>query len=83
LFSSQLWRQAQAFIDSGATVASSVNLTTANVGNVTVGSGGKYQVPRSVPRPLVGNPTLVVIVIVAVQSFTPGTMRIIPRFRVQ
>jgi hypothetical protein len=33
-------------------LVSSVNLTTAAVDNVTVGSGGNYQVPRSVPRPL-------------------------------
>jgi hypothetical protein len=29
-----------------------VNLTTAAVGIVTVGSVGNYQVPRSVPHPL-------------------------------
>jgi hypothetical protein len=29
-----------------------VNLTTAAVGNKTAGSGGNYQVPRAVPRPL-------------------------------
>jgi hypothetical protein len=49
-----------------------VNLTTAAVGNVTVGSGGNFRFHVRFHVRL-GNPTLVVIVIVDVQSSAPVT----------